>query len=127
MGMVNLKQDKKEMEKGTEVTASPEAPKDEYPYGLRVTLDQDTLKKLGISDAIGDYDIDDTVTISAKCLVKSVSKSKDDYGKENESERMELQITDLSIEKGGEESDEDELNWDEGRNSADKKLKDKGY
>lgn len=74
------------------VNTMPDIEKSEYPYGLRLSLDKDQLKKLGIS--VKDYEIGDTVTIEAKAKVESLSSSS---GSSGDYETVCLQITDLSL------------------------------
>lgn len=64
---------------------------DDYPYGLRVSLDEDAMKKLGITKLpkTGSY-----VTLVAECCVQSTSVNDRD-GKEER--RMELQIEKLEV------------------------------
>lgn len=64
----------------------------EYPYGLRISLDTDSLKKLGTS--VSDLMAGQSVSLTAKAKVVSISASDGEY----KSESLDLQITDLSIE-----------------------------
>ena len=123
MELISLKRDKKAVEeKATDMPV--DVNQDEYPYGLRITLDGDTLKKLGIDDATK-HDVDEPGMLHAKYLIKRVSKSKDDYGNnKTESQSIEIQLTDICLEDGeGEES----LGWDDDKNSADGKLKKRNF
>lgn len=64
---------------------------DDYPYGLRVTLDEDALKKLGLTKLpkAGAY-----VALRAECCVISVSVNERD-GKTDR--RIELQMEKLEV------------------------------
>lgn len=83
--MKNLKLPKeKSNESGLEVTSSSS----EYPYGLLLRLDNETMKMLGIS--VSSYKIGDTVTVSAKGKVVEMSERES----ENDSYKsLEIQIT----------------------------------
>ena len=72
---------------------------DGYPYGTRLSLESDTLDKLGIKTlpAVGDE-----LMIEAKVRVISVRES-------DNSKSVELQITDMDLENDGDEVDEGEL------------------
>jgi len=131
MDLVSMKNEKKP-DKNKAVEA-PTVDGDEYPYGLRITLNHDQLKKLDMSDVVDEYDIDDVVTIEAKCKVKRVEKSKGGYtggtdDKDKENQALELQITDIALDKGEEEeAEKDKLDWDSPKGMTDKVLKEKGF
>ncbi|EJI1363646.1 hypothetical protein NDL49_000120 [Escherichia coli] len=64
--------------------------RDDYPWGLCISLDNDTLNRLGITS----LPVGGMVMITAKALVKSTSERQD----ENEvCRRAELQITDMAM------------------------------
>lgn len=65
----------------------------QYPYGLEIQLNKDSLSKLGIK--VSDYNVGDSFTIEARVEVRSVSTSKGNYG---DSQDMSLQITDMALE-----------------------------
>ncbi|ENC2022865.1 hypothetical protein ABKE32_000491 [Escherichia albertii] len=91
MELINLKTgtDSYQDEKGETHT------RDDYPWGLSISLDNETLNKLGADlPAVGQV-----VTISAKAIVKSTSVRQDN---EEAYRRAELQITDMAI--AGEDS-----------------------
>jgi beta-lactam-binding protein with PASTA domain len=68
--------------------------RDEYPYGLRITLDKATLKKLGLK--LSSFDVEQCVEIKAYGHVKSLRSSQ---GTDFDSDTsLEIQITDLAIE-----------------------------
>lgn len=85
--MINLKSDKKD-------NAMPLVSSMDYPYGLRLHLDHETLIKLGVKElpAMGAM-----VNIEAIAEVVSVSSSSNHEGKiEN---NICLQITDMDLKK----------------------------
>lgn len=63
----------------------------DYPYGLSITLEKESLTKLGKSAT--DYKMGDKVTVSAVAHVKSISSSQYDDGENHES--VTLQITEM--------------------------------
>src|SRR4051812_49763002 len=70
----------------------PEAPR--YPSGLRLTLDDGALERLGLDDvAVGD-----TVTLSARAKVVAYSETADDDTGDVTC-RLELQITALGVDE----------------------------
>ena len=93
MKLVNMKVDPKEREKRTE---SVLAEQPQYPYGLCLRLEQDTMKKLGLTKlpAVGK-----PVMITALADVTSVSE--DEYqtsdGKTETRQNVTLQITDFGM------------------------------
>ncbi|ROU17795.1 hypothetical protein EB837_02955 [Kluyvera ascorbata] len=86
MDLVNLKTgtDSYQDEKGETHT------RDDYPWGLCISLDNETLNKLGVTTP----SVGGVVTITAKAMVKSTSERQDDDGTYR---RAELQITDMGI------------------------------
>lgn len=73
-----------------------EMPKEEYPYGTKVDLNSDVLKRLGID--LDDYSIGDKITVDAVAEVVSMSSSDSVYGEP--SKRMELQIKEMELKPG---------------------------
>lgn len=67
-----------------------------YPYGLELSLCNDSLKALGLD--VKDYSAGDVVHIVAKTRVKGLSEDERLDGK---SGNMRLQITDMSLSNGG--------------------------
>jgi len=88
--MTDMKMSKKESKKDTE-PAKMDMP--EYPYGLKISLNTESLDKLGIKKlkAVGDY-----CKISGVGKVERVSESSDSY--EEDHRDMSIQITKLSLE-----------------------------
>lgn len=68
---------------------------DEYPYGLRIHLDEDTVRKLKYSFAVGE-----DVMMTVKAHVKRVSTEEEEAGEGegDTSSCVELQITDMAVE-----------------------------
>lgn len=76
--------------------------REEYPYGLRISLENDTIEKLGVSIP----DVGESIELSAvaKILSKSINERE---GKK--SVYVELQITDLALGVGDTKSTADVL------------------
>lgn len=68
-----------------------EMDKPEYPYGLRISLNQDSLSKLKLG--VKDFKIGDKVMIMAECEVCEVRSSSSEY---SESENVEMKITSMT-------------------------------
>ena len=87
MAMVNLAL-AKDQNMGTDMVVQPSAPA--YPYGLSITLDKDTLQKVGLTaDGVP---VGKVFEVDAKVLVTAVSKEPTGAG-----ETVTLQITDLDM------------------------------
>lgn len=86
MPMVNMKVSR---EKEEEIQS--ESPEQEYPFGLRLWMNDDTLKKLGIKDL---PEVGKEFGVEARAKVAEVSEV---ASESNEEKRMELQITDLNL------------------------------
>jgi hypothetical protein len=81
----------------------PDAP--EYPYGLALHLDQDSLKKLGVK--VDPAMVKQEVGLHAKGYIKRVEKSADE---QETRVFVDIQITDLAVETGpGQPAAEDRL------------------
>ena len=96
--MKSMKLDKKEKKQAVE-PAMAEAP--DYPYGLSVHLNNDSLDKLEVKKLPS---VGDTFEVRARAEVRSVSASDSGSGKNRE---ISLQITDMEIasaEKEGKEA-----------------------
>ena len=87
--MINMKTSEKRS--ATLLADSVEADTPEYPYGLRINLDDDSLKKLGITEL---PEVGTTMTLQAQVEVVSVSQHESDNGKHRD---MSLQITDMEL------------------------------
>lgn len=99
MKMIDMKSEK-ESKDSTMLSPIME---DEYPYGLRISLDDQSLKKLGIVELPA---VDAEFKLVALCCVVSVSQHerKDD----EPSRHVELQIEQMVMAKAAEEEGEDE-------------------
>jgi hypothetical protein len=86
-----------------EVSIACEAP--DYPYGLRLSLNDDTLKKLKMKAE--DFEMDEEFFLTAKVSVVGVSVDKMASGKRSS---VDLQITELEIQ---DEADEAMKIWEE--------------
>jgi len=129
--LTSMKIDKKKMKDtvgpAVETAKQPKGPL--FPWGLQVTLDDSSLKKMDIK--LSDYKVGDLVELYAQCKVTRLSETARE-GEKNPNRTMELQITDMCLEAADEEAQdkkqiEDEMDWDEDEQSADRKLKKKGY
>lgn len=76
---------------------------EKYPWGLRLNLSADELEKLGIDKL---PEVGEPFTIEAVGYVCDVSQSETEGGKPRRS--LCIQITDLELEEGVEEDEEDE-------------------
>ncbi len=89
MELVNLKLSPAEAK---EITTPDPSDGPKYPYGLRISLDDDTLKKLGLTELPA---IDTKLVLTARAEVCSTS----DYDSQSGSHRsLDLQITELALE-----------------------------
>ena len=126
--LTNMKMDKKEMKDTmgpTAVGSSPKGP--QYPWGLGVTLENESLKKMDIK--LSDYKVGDVVELYAQCKITRLSENMRE-GEKNPNRSMELQITDMCLEATDAEAESekemnDEMGWDD--DHAEEKLKKKGY
>jgi hypothetical protein len=101
MGLVSMKMTPAEAKDATAMPAEDAKDQPRYPWGLSLTLADETLTRLGLSLP----EVDDVVTVTARATVTSVSAN----GTQGAGERRSvgLQITDLAIE-GGAGADEGE-------------------
>jgi len=110
MAMTNMKLTKKETKKDLwPVSVS----KPDYPWGLRVTLNRDALKKLKINAS--EFEKDQEVTLICKARVSRITISTDDYA---DAESVDLQIEKMKINPDVKE--EDDLDWDTDSEKAEK-------
>lgn len=94
MTMVSMKMSPKEAQ--AETCCAPEAGEGpEYPYGLRLELDDDALAKLGINvlPSVGS-----PVIIQARATIVSTSSDTTQDGKQRQ--RASVQITDMDMQVG---------------------------
>lgn len=95
MALKSMKLNKEEQKKRYEVTDIPE---EKYPWGLRLSLETEDVKKLGLEGV----NADDTVAIIAKCSVTDIHRSDGRGGKRTS---VTLQITDMEAETEGTEEE----------------------
>ncbi|HHN8389738.1 capsid staple protein [Morganella morganii] len=98
MKMINLKTSTETYENAS----GKKETRDEYPYGLRISLENDTIEKLGTAVP----DVGESIELHgvAKILSKSVNERE---GKK--SVYVELQITDMALGSGSEKTATDVL------------------
>ena len=93
--MVSMKQTKAEIKKDNspmEVGGN----RDPFPWGLKVDLNNVSIKKLGVD--VSKYVVGEEVTIIAKSKIERLSQAANSTGGENQS--MTLQITNLQLKQG---------------------------
>jgi hypothetical protein len=86
--MASMKNSPKKAEKSSKVSM-PSSPHEDYPYGLRLELDHDTLKKLG-HDSLPK--VGTKMSLHAKARVKSASENSSE-GEDSPRRSVSLQIT----------------------------------
>jgi hypothetical protein len=95
MDLVDMKRPKKTKEElKAEVPALTDPFQDHYPYGLRITLKKDELKKLGIDPKT--LDVGSACSLQAEGKVEEVSLREAATGREG-SQSISIQITKLAI------------------------------
>ena len=97
--MVNLAYDKEEAEGTYGKDYLGDCPK--YPYGLRFTLDDSSLKKLNLTSK--DFEVGDTIHLF--CFAKVISIMSHTLN-DREEYRVELTITDIASENEDKENEE---------------------
>ena len=100
-GLASMKRTVKEESKPSMVApASPDM--DEYPYGLKIRLEDDELEKLGIKEL---PEIGKNMKVTADAKVDSISSNE---SKGSGPKRcLELQITGMSVGEGADEKETD--------------------
>lgn len=88
--LVSMKLDAKDREKSYPSTVAADAPM--YPYGLMLSLDNETLEKIGTGRI---PEVGGQVLILAKAKVTSMSSNESEGGQKYQS--VSLQITDLGL------------------------------
>ena len=97
-----------------------------YPWGLAITLEDESLKKMKVE--LADYQVGDEVILHAECKVTRLSQSEREGDGKNRT--MELQITSMGLEASEGESGEEEeeaIDWGTDSRKVDRSLKKKGY
>lgn len=92
-GLKNMKS--KPMKDYPKETCCAEPMHDEYPWGLRIDLNDDSMKKLGLT--ADKFSVEDEVTCIIKCKVTRIESREDTYD-DGKKEEIVLQITDMKIE-----------------------------
>ena len=100
MQMTSMKLDKKQESDAQPIEANEKYDRPAYPCGLCVSLDDDALSKLGIKVL---PKVGSVLMLEAKVEVSSVSSYDSQGG--GKSRSVSLQITDLGIGAGGEDSE----------------------
>jgi hypothetical protein len=78
------------------VEYAPEMPKEEYPYGLRVSFEDKALEALELD--VADFAVGDKIALTAVCEVCSISSNSSGSGSYD---RLELQIQKVALGKPG--------------------------
>lgn len=86
--MINMKSNEKQ---SATLLSEAQSNEPDYPYGLRISLDEESLKKLGITDL---PEVGQAMTLQARVEVVSVSQYEHTEGKSRD---MSLQITDMAL------------------------------
>ena len=89
--MISMKRKKKSKKEMNKEMVVPMDMSEQYPYGLRFSLQNEEIKKLGLD--IGKLKIEQTGMISAKVEIIEISSNESAGG--NDQRRIELQITEL--------------------------------
>ncbi len=95
---------KADREKREKAWSEPKAEMPEYPYGMRIQLDHETLKKLGIDElpAVGSY-----LALEARVCVRETAENDDIYNGGDKRRSMTVQIEKMALESAGDEEDEE--------------------
>lgn len=89
MEMVDLKLPKKSVKAMKAGMVPSTVEPDQYPYGTRITLDEEQLAKMG--DLFEDANVDDEVTITAKGVFSSKRSDQTHVGKKNRGLSIQIQ------------------------------------
>jgi len=89
MEMTSLRSLKKSM---VNELKTVEAEQPEYPYGLTIDLDNDTIKKMGLD--VTKFSVEDEIQIVAKAFISRVSSEKTGEGS---NDSLCIQLTDMII------------------------------
>lgn len=104
--LVSMKKTKAEKKKSSAMVL-PSDGGDPYPYGLTLSLEDDSLTKLGLDKLPG---VGDEFMLHGKAKVESVSQNESNGSK---SRSVRLQITDLCVEDESAETPDEEAAEDE--------------
>lgn len=89
MDMIDLKLPKSKPETAKTIGGMSPVERDQYPYGTRITLDEEQLAKMG--DLFEDANVDDEVTITAKGVFSSKRSDQTQGGKKNRGLSIQIQ------------------------------------
>lgn len=102
MEMKNMKMSAEERKESYPTPATVES--NQYPWGLCITLDNETIQKLGIK---GLPAVESTMMLHARVEVKTTNSSDEAGGEKRRS--MSLQITDMGLEEENKKETADAL------------------
>lgn len=89
MKLIDMKRKAKEVNKVSEV---PMSTRGSYPYGLKISLEKEDLKKLNLK--LSDFNIGDTIDIISNATVTSMRSSESDgYNSSN----LEFELRKISL------------------------------
>jgi hypothetical protein len=100
---------KKEMKDYAMPSAAPDGPSvPQYPYGLCISMDEDSLEKIGEGDELPE--VGEVVHLVALAKVTSASSREEitSDGAKKVCRRVELQITHLAVQEDGEDEERGE-------------------
>ena len=115
MELTDMKRTKKELKKDKATDMPMEVEREEYPYGLEISLESESLKKLNIDPQ--KLSVGGKAVIQAEAKITRISLSMD-VNRDRKS--ASFQITKMNITKAKSKGD---LDWDTPRDEADKNLK----
>ncbi|MCK5613677.1 hypothetical protein KAR91_68060 [Candidatus Pacearchaeota archaeon] len=99
--LVNMKNPKPKKEAKMHAECVPSPYYEKYPYGLEISLQEDSIKKLGI--ALKECKVGGVGAVHAQVTIKNIRQSdrlNERTGKMETSQNLDLQITDMQFEKG---------------------------
>lgn len=100
--MIDMKLERKPKQGDTMLGAAVESDAPEYPYGLRISLDSESLKKLGITDLPA---LDSEHKLVALVCVVGTSQH-ESQGSDEPHRSVELQIEQMTLKPASEEPGE---------------------
>jgi len=103
MKMIDMKMSKKEMNDDVMPTTLGKPKGPQYPYELKICVEDDQIKSLGLDD----MNVGDKVTLVCDCEIVEMSKRDDEYGKKRTCR--------LQIQKIGNEGEDDSMTFMAGR------------
>lgn len=79
-----------------EVKMQPEAVYEEYPYGLRITLETEELRRLGLKPK--SFKLNEYVEIEAKGKIVGMTENEDAYTLEGSHQSVTIQLEQIDLE-----------------------------